>query len=73
MTIDDQQRMNDRLVELVQRIWLPKDQQLAILYGMIGVIAAVADDDLWTLILDAASMTARKGHRLPFDTPSAHA
>jgi hypothetical protein len=75
MTIDDQQRMDDRLIELLQQMnWLPKNQQLAMLYGMIGAIAALADDDLWAMVIDAASLTlVTKGHRSQFGTPPASA
>jgi hypothetical protein len=66
MTPDEQQRMNDRLVELLQHMcWLPQHQQLAMLYGMIGAIAALADDDLWVAIIDAGSSS-----RMPVGTAS---
>ena len=56
MNADDQKRMNDRLVNLLQHMcWLPQNQQLAMLYGMIGAMAALADDVLWAIVIDAAS------------------
>jgi hypothetical protein len=74
MTIDDQQRMDDRLIELLQRInRLPRDQQLAILYGMIGAIAALADDDLWAMVIAATSATVVTKGRSQFGTPPASA
>jgi hypothetical protein len=58
MNPDEQQRMNDRLIELLQLLcWLPQKQQLAMLYGMIGAIAATADDDLWATVIQATSIS----------------